>query len=95
MLENSWWPQLFEKANTYVLAEMMIHNPKVGGSTPATNYSLIVNSLQAPSLSFEYVRVDISWTEQTALNDAAWQGVLSDGRKCQMLDDVSAWRICA
>jgi hypothetical protein len=24
----------FEKANTYVFAEMTIHNPKVGGSIP-------------------------------------------------------------
>jgi len=35
----------FEKANTYVFAGMVIHNPKVGGSIPppATN---TVNDLQ-------------------------------------------------
>jgi len=26
--------ETLEKANTYVLAEMVVHNPKVGGSIP-------------------------------------------------------------
>ena len=40
----------FEKANTYVLAETVIHNPKVGSSIlpPATN---VVSSLQRPAVA--------------------------------------------
>jgi hypothetical protein len=34
----------FEKANTYVFAETVVHNPKVAGSSPApaTNFLLIL-----------------------------------------------------
>jgi hypothetical protein len=30
MLRNAWWLQLFEKANTYVFAGMVIMNPHPG-----------------------------------------------------------------
>jgi hypothetical protein len=34
MLRKSLVAATFEKANTYIFAELMIHNPKVGGSIP-------------------------------------------------------------
>ena len=38
----------FKKANTYVFAEKVIHNPKVGGSIPppATNFLNSFNDLE-------------------------------------------------
>jgi len=57
----------FEKANIYVFAGMVIHNPKVGGSIPppATNCLLKPNNLQLASFSLNESVANL-YPQQTA-----------------------------
>jgi hypothetical protein len=58
------------KAKTYVFAEMVIHNPKVGGSIPPPRYQHPLNSqyLQGTHLFSSKTVVANLCPEQTARN---------------------------